>query len=110
MSSHHDDHGHSSEPKKVQFRTPQILGLVTILLILLAVSTCDNKKEHECCENEKVSCETKIESHDKNDHKESTQHAVVTDSLVNTIDTTKVLSTTMDTLAKQATVLETPKH
>ena len=49
MSSHHDhDDHHSNEPKTVAFRTPLILGLVTILAIMLLVSTCD--KKHGCCE------------------------------------------------------------
>ncbi len=49
MSSHHDhDDHHSTEPKPVAFRTPLILGLVTILAIVLLVSTCD--KKHGCCE------------------------------------------------------------
>ena len=43
MSSHHDHDNHSTEPKEVSFRTPLIMGLVTVLIILLAVSTCDNK-------------------------------------------------------------------
>ncbi len=46
MSSHHNQDNHSNEAKPVSFRTPLILGLVTVLIILLAVSTCDNKK-HE---------------------------------------------------------------
>ncbi len=61
MSSHHDhDDHHSNEPKPVAFRTPLILGLVTILAIMLLVSTCD--KKHGCCEDgEKceASCELK---------------------------------------------------
>jgi OmpA-OmpF porin, OOP family len=46
MSSHHDhnDH-HSEETKPVAFRTPLILGLVTVLAIVLLVSTCDKKHE-----------------------------------------------------------------
>jgi hypothetical protein len=48
MSSHHDHDNHSAEPKEVSFRTPMILALVTVLLVLLAVSTCD--KGHGCCE------------------------------------------------------------
>ena len=44
MSSGHDHHdNHSNEPKTVSFRTPMILALVTVLLIVLAVSTCDKK-------------------------------------------------------------------
>ena len=49
MSSHHDQHdNHSEEAKPVAFRTPLILGLVTLLAIVLLVSTCD--KKHGCCE------------------------------------------------------------
>ena len=44
MSSHHDHHDHhSEEAKPVAFRTPMILGLVTLLAIVLLVSTCDKK-------------------------------------------------------------------
>jgi len=46
MSSHHDHDNHSTEAKPVAFGTPLILALVTVLIILLGVSTCDNKK-HE---------------------------------------------------------------
>ena len=35
MSSHHDHDNHSQEVKPVAFRTPLIMGLVTILIILL---------------------------------------------------------------------------
>lgn len=48
MSSHHDHDNHSHEAKPVAFRTPLILGLVTIFLILLAVSTCDNNHHGKC--------------------------------------------------------------
>ena len=65
MSSHNDDHNHSAEPKKVQFRTPLIMGFVTVLLIFLAVSTCDPK--HACCENPTENCESKCE-------KDTTKH------------------------------------
>jgi hypothetical protein len=60
MSSHHDHDNHSHEAKPVAFRTPLILGLVTILIILLAVSTCD--KKHGCCEGDKEKCEASCES------------------------------------------------
>jgi len=46
MSSHHDHDNHSTEPKSVAFGTPLILALVLVLIMLVAVSTCDNKK-HE---------------------------------------------------------------
>jgi hypothetical protein len=59
MSSHHDHDNHSSEPKKVSFRTPMILAFVTVLIILLGVSTCD--KKHGCCEDGEK-CETANES------------------------------------------------
>lgn len=64
MSSHHDHDNHSAEPKKVAFRTPLIMGLVTIFIILLAVSTCD--KKHGCCEGDKEKCEAACEAkHDE---------------------------------------------
>lgn len=59
MSSHHDHDQPVSETKPVAFRTPLIMALVTVLIILLAVSTCD-KKEEGCCEGE-AKCETKCE-------------------------------------------------
>jgi hypothetical protein len=49
MSSHHDDHNHSTEPKKVHFSTPLIMGLVTILLILIALGCQLIKVVHQCC-------------------------------------------------------------
>ena len=62
MSSHHDDHHdqHSEEAKPVAFRTPLILGLVTLLAIVLLVSTCD--KKHDCCE-DKAKCEGHAKEH-----------------------------------------------
>lgn len=62
MSSHHDDHHdqHSEEAKPVAFRTPMILGLVTLLAIILLVSTCD--KKHGCCE-DKAKCEGHAKEH-----------------------------------------------
>ena len=46
MSSGHDHHdNHFNEPKPVSFRTPMILALVTMFIILLAVNSCD-KKQH----------------------------------------------------------------
>lgn len=62
MSSHDHDN-HPQEAKPVAFRTPLILALVTVLIILLAVSTCD--KRHGCCEGEKceAACDAKHEAH-----------------------------------------------
>ena len=95
MSSHHDHDNHSNEAKPVAFRTPLILGLVTILLILLAVSTCD--KKHGCCEDEKkceASCESKHGEHETHGTEHATEghdtlnlvkegeHVVVADTLV----------------------------
>ena len=60
MSAHHDNH--SAEPKKVSFRVPLILALVTVFIILLLVSTCDC--HHGCCK-EGEKCETSCaEGHD----------------------------------------------
>ncbi|MBA4240916.1 MAG: hypothetical protein C0448_09315 [Sphingobacteriaceae bacterium] len=83
MSSHHDHDNHSNEAKPVAFRTPLILGLVTILIILLAVSTCD--KKHGCCEDEEkceASCESKHGEHGAiaahgTEHAEEAHDAVV---------------------------------
>ena len=61
MSSGHDHHdNHSNEPKTVSFRTPMILGLVTILIIVLSVNACD-KKNH-CCE-DGAKCEQEAGGH-----------------------------------------------
>ena len=61
MSSHHDHDSHSTEPKEVSFRTPMIMAFVTVLIILLAVSTCD--KKHGCCEGgDKEKCEAACEA------------------------------------------------
>jgi hypothetical protein len=102
MSSHHDHDNHSQEVKPVSFRTPLIMALVTVLLILLAVSTCD--KKHGCCEGDKekceASCEAKHGEHGATEaHEvegaaaleavETDEHTAVSDSLVKT-DTTAV--------------------
>lgn len=72
MSSGHDHHdNHSSEPKTVSFRTPMILALVTVLIILLAVSTCDNKKH--CCE-DGTSCEQEAGGHGEHGGHEKAAH------------------------------------
>ena len=74
MSSHHDHDNHSAEPKSVAFGTPLILALVLVLIMLVAVSTCDNKK-HET-------------AHAEDAHKTvSEEHSAVADTLVKT-DTT----------------------
>ena len=100
MSSHHDHHDqHSEEAKPVAFRTPMILGLVTLLAIVLLVSTCD--KKHECCE-DKVKCEGHanehggtIEEHGDKDAIEKMEETVpvVTDTIAKA-DTAKVVEHT----------------
>lgn len=79
MSSHHDTH-HTEEKKPVSFSTPMILGIVTLLVILLSVSTCDNK--HECCEGD-CECETtEVHGSEHNAHatvNNAEQHATVSD-------------------------------
>ena len=80
MSSHHDHDNHSHEAKPVAFRTPLILGLVTILVILLAVSTCDNKHHGscECKEDCSEECMKKCEAGDHTGHDAAahgTEHA-----------------------------------
>jgi hypothetical protein len=76
MSSHHDHDNHSHEAKPVAFRTPLILGLVTILLILLAVSTCDNNHHSkcECKEDCSEECMKKCESGDHSGHEAAAAH------------------------------------
>ena len=100
MSSHHDHDNHSTEPKEVSFRTPLIMALVTVLIILLAVSTCD--KKHGCCEGDKEKCEaaceakhgehaTATEEHSTEAHEAAAteEHAAVADTLAK-VDTTAV--------------------
>ena len=65
MSSHNDHDNHSTEPKEVSFRTPLILGLVTTLIILLAVSTCDNKPHSAGGEHHEA---TEAHAHDADGH------------------------------------------
>jgi len=75
MSSHHDHDNHPQEAKPVAFRTPLILALVTVLVILLGVSTCD--KRHGCCENPDkcdASCGSKLEKHGA-EEAHGTEHA-----------------------------------
>ncbi len=97
MSSGHDHHdNHSKEPKTVSFRTPLIMGLVTMLIIVLAVSTCD-KKDH-CCE-DGAKCEQDAGGHGEHGGHEKAGHeehaekheeaaAVAADSTAAKADTT----------------------
>jgi hypothetical protein len=106
MSSHNDDHNHSTEPKKVQFRTPLIMGFVTVLLIFLAVSTCDPK--HGCCEDPKENCESKCE-------KGTPQHgeheaAAEVHTAVETVVDTNAVHATLDTLVKETEVIHKAEH
>lgn len=104
MSSHNDHDNHSSEPKKVAFRTPMIMAFVTVLIILLAVSTCD--KGHGCCEDGEK-CEAACES--KNgEHSASTEHATETHE---TEHATEAHDTTSTVMADTASVkVEAPAH
>lgn len=93
MSSHHDQDNHSNEAKPVAFRTPLILGLVTIFILLLAVSTCD--KKHDCCEDTKkceTSCESKHGEHETTEA-HATEGAVAPLEAVETDEHTAVDST-----------------
>ena len=107
MSSHNDHNNHSpNETKPVAFRTPLILALVTVLVILLAVSTCDNKHHSacECKEDCSEECMTKCESGDHSEHQtadtavtkaletvESEEHSETLDTIVKT-DTTHLVA------------------
>ncbi len=92
MSSHHENH-HSEEKKPVAFRTPMILGLVTLLAIVLLVSTCDNKSEHcssECKENGTESHQCSSNDH----HKNVTEHSNHgNDTIKNETDGFEILDT-----------------
>jgi hypothetical protein len=95
MSSHHDHDNHSTEPKEVAFRTPLIMALVTVLIILLAVSTCD--KKHGCCEGDKEKCEASCEAK-HGEHGAAEAHgteASVPLEAVETDEHTAVLDTTL---------------
>jgi len=86
MSSHHDDH--STEEKTVSFKTPIIMGLVTVLIILLAVSTCDRKQhchataEHHSGHEASKVVHTSEASVEETHHAVTEEHAVVADTLV----------------------------
>ena len=86
MSSHHDDHNHSTEPKKVHFSTPLILGLVTTLLILIAVSTCDNKK-HEASEEATATTHEEVATESHHNTSTAAHEAVVDTTLKASVDT-----------------------
>lgn len=102
MSSHHDHDNHSAEPKKVAFRTPLIMGLVTIFIILLAVSTCD--KKHGCCEGDKEKCEAACEAKHGEHGTHETEATAAPLEAVETDEHTAVADTTIkaDTAAVAA--------
>lgn len=102
MSSHHDHDNHSNEAKPVAFRTPLILGLVTILIILLAVSTCDNKHHGscECKEDCSEECMKKCESGDHSGHAAAEAHGAASTTPLEAVETdehTAVADTTVKT-------------
>lgn len=70
MGSHHDHP--VTETKSVSFTTPLILALVTVLLILLGVSTCDggHHGKCECKEDCSKECMEKCEKGDHSGHHE----------------------------------------
>lgn len=74
MGSHHDHP--VTETKPVSFTTPLILALVTILLILLGVSTCDGGHHVtcECKEGCSEECMKKCEEGDHSGHHEGMKH------------------------------------
>lgn len=94
MSSNHDHHNnHSEESKPVAFRTPLILGLVTLLAIVLLVSTCDKKQG--CCEEE-----TECEGHSKKECCEATEEHSEKEAIEKMEETVPVVT---DTIAKADT-------
>jgi hypothetical protein len=116
MSSHHDHDNQLTEPKPVAFGTPLILALVTVLIILLGVSTCDNKKHSscECKEDCSEECMKKCESGDHSGHAtetHSTEHAAEAHEVV----AAEGHAAAADTLAKTDTAAvkvenNTPTH
>ena len=98
MSSNHDHDNHSNEAKPVAFRTPLILGLVTIFLLLVAVSTCD--KKHGCCEDDKEKCEAACEAKHGEHETTTTEHstdahgAAITEEITAVADTLVKADTT----------------
>ncbi len=103
MSSHHDHDNHSTEPKEVSFRTPLIMALVTVLIILLAVSTCD--KKHGCCEGEdKEKCEAACEAKHGEHGAASAEHGAEAHEAVPAEEHAAVA----DTLPKADTTAATP--
>jgi hypothetical protein len=103
MSSHHDHDNHSTEPKTVAFRTPLIMGLVTILIILLAVSTCDNKHDEHDTHSSEHATEAHGAEHATEAHEASPaeEHAAVADTTVTEVN---------DTTAAPAKVEEHAHH
>lgn len=83
MSSHNDNH-HSEEQKPVAFRTPMILGLVTLLAIVLLVSTCDKKQHH--CEGD-CACEKTETHHGGHEGAEHGENASITNAEHQVADT-----------------------
>lgn len=84
MSSHNDNH-HTEEQKPVAFRTPMILGFVTLLAIVLLVSTCDKKHHH--CDGD-CACEKTEEHHGGHEANEHGKHASITNEEHQATDTT----------------------
>lgn len=114
MSSGHDNHdNHSNEPKTVSFRTPMILALVTVLLIVLAVSTCD--KKHGCCE-DGTKCEEKAGEHgghEQTGHEEhATEHNAASTEATETHETSVADSVVVkvDTAAAKTTAVKVEEH
>lgn len=67
----HDNHNHNghSEPKKVAFGTPMLLGAITVFIILCFVSLgnpCHHKEM--CCEDGKECSKECMEACEKGDH------------------------------------------
>jgi len=102
MSSGHDNHdNHSNEPKKVAFRTPMILALVTVLAIVLLVSTCDHKK---CCE-DGTKCEAEHGGHEQAEGEEHIENHEAAATGVSAMETAPMADSTAakpDTAAAKA--------
>jgi hypothetical protein len=117
MGSHHDHP--VTETKSVSFSTPLILALVTVLLILLGVSTCDggHHGKCECKEDCSKECMEKCEKGDHSGHHEGKEAhgehheataVVATEEVAPTKDSTSVAADT--THAAPAEAAHTEAH
>ena len=110
MSSHHEHDHHATESKPVAFRTPLILGLVTVLFILLLVSTCDggHHGKCECKEDCSEECMKKCEEGDHSGHHDAAKEEHHEDAHAVVADTTAHVAVDSAAVAHDTTKVHTP--